>query len=471
LPALATLGVLGALIATVILPPLGLVCIGVLVGAWALRTSLATVVVAYTVVLFVIPARYVVGPFALNAAMVLAFLAGLLWVGSKILPDIPITRGLNPVTVIIGLFLALILINFAVAHTVPMTTAQSKNTDRLTIQLFSVTLIAVVVIDATRTRQQLYRLLSTFVAMGTAAAFVGIIQFVSGATIVEALRPPGFRSLGIIPIEHRAGFARVGGTASHPIEMGIVWAVLVPLALHLSRFGRTKLGKRAALGAAMVMLLALPMAGSRSGFAAAAVALGVVATRWTFRRQANALAGLLIAALLVTMISPGLLGAMSGLISGKKGTGSLVDRHQAAQRAFALAGERPVFGQGFGSYTNELQSTVDNMWAEAVIEIGYVGMTAIALQFLGVACVAITARARTRERRLRDLALTLMAMTLGIAVAGWGLSIFKYPMVLGVLYLTFGCIGVVYRLASVSADDAPPQVAAGARQLTMGTRA
>jgi hypothetical protein len=60
-------------------------------------------------------------------------------------------------------------------------------------------------------------------------------------------------------------------------------------------------------------------------------------------------------------------------------------------------------------------------------------------------------------------------MTTGIAVAGWGLNIFKYPMVLGVLYLSFGCIGVVFRLVSSSDGGALP-TGVNEVQLTMGTQ-
>jgi hypothetical protein len=349
-----------------------------------------------------------------------------------------------------------------------MTNLQGRNSDRITTLLASVTLVCCAVVDAVRTKEQLYRLLSTLVGMGTVTAFIGIIQFSTGITVVEALRPPGFKNLGIIPIEHRAGFPRVAATASHPIEMGIVWAVLIPLALHLSRHAPTQLRRRAALGSALVMLLALPMAGSRSAFAAAAVAFVIIASRWTFRRQANALAGLVVAGLLVAMISPGLLGAMGKLVEGKQGVGSLVDRRQAAQKAFQVAGKRPLWGQGFGSYTNEVNSTVDNLWAEAAIEVGYIGIAGIALLFVSAAGIAMTARARarSRDRALRDLSLTLMGMTTGIAVAGWGLSIFKYPMVLGVLYLSFGCLGVAYRLVSAPQPMPTLPPSTGAMQLT-----
>lgn len=448
-PVVVALAVVGLPIIALVIPPLGIVLVAVFVLAWVVRARLSTVLVAYTVVLFAIPARYTVGPFAVNAAQLLAFLAGFLWIGSKILPYVPIARGRNPVIVLVIAFFCVILLNYAYAHVYPLKSTQAKDIDRLTALLFSATVVAAAVADGIRTRAQLYRLMSTIVGMGTATAVLGVVQFVTGNTIVEVLRPPGFKSLGVSAIEHRAGFPRVAATAMHPIEMGIVWAVLIPVALHLARFAPTRRGRRAALGCALVLLLALPMAGSRSGFVVIAITLLIVGSRWTFRRQANVLAGLLVAMLFVTMISPGLVGAMGELVQGKAGVGSLVDRKQARERAFALAGQRPMFGQGYGTYNQkDLNSTLDNLWAESSIEIGWIGVGALVLFFLSGAVIAMTARARTDDRGLKDLALTLAAIIVAVAVAGWGLNILKYPMVLGVLYVFLGSTGVVYRLAT-----------------------
>lgn len=446
---IVVVAVLSTLALAVALPLVGVLALVLLVLAWVIRARLSTVLTTYVVVLFLISARYTVGPFAVNAAMLVAFLAGILWIGSKILPYVPIARGGNPITVILITFFCVILVNYATAHQYPLSTLQSHDIDRTTALLLSVTLVALAMVDGIRNRAHLYRLLSTLVGMGALVAAFGMIQFVTNSTFVGFLRPPGFDSLGLPPVERRAGFPRIAGTASHPIEMAIIWAVVIPIALHLARYAPTRMGRRASLVAAGMMLLALPLAGSRSGFVAAVICMLVIGSRWTFGQQARVAGGLILAMLFVTMLSPGLLGAMGELVQGKQGVGSLVDRKQARDRAFAVAGKRPLFGQGFGTYQQkQLDATIDNLWAESSIEIGWVGVGALVLLFLGGSSVALTARARTRDPAIRDLSLTLGAIPLAVAVAAWGLNIFKFPMVLGVLYVVFGCIGALFRLAS-----------------------
>src|SRR3954452_23611280 len=94
--ALGVMALIGGLAIAVLIPPVGILAVAVVLLAWGVRARLSTVLVAYVVVLFLIPALYTVGPFAVNAAMLLAFLAGLLWIASKAIPDTAIGRGANP---------------------------------------------------------------------------------------------------------------------------------------------------------------------------------------------------------------------------------------------------------------------------------------------------------------------------------------------------------------------------------------
>ena len=123
---------LALLVFAIVVPPVGIAALAIFVLAWVIRAHLWTVVLAYVVVLFLIPARYTVGPFAVNAAMLLAFLAGFLWIGSKILPYVSIARGANPIVIVVLTFFFLVLLDFGLAHTLPMADLQSRNMDRLT---------------------------------------------------------------------------------------------------------------------------------------------------------------------------------------------------------------------------------------------------------------------------------------------------------------------------------------------------
>jgi O-antigen ligase len=188
----------------------------------------------------------------------------------------------------------------------------------------------------------------------------------------------------------------------------------------------------------------------------------VVGSRWSFRRQANVLVGLLVAVLFVTMLTPGLLAAMGKLVQGKAGTGSIQGRSQANEQALQVSAKHPWFGLGFGTLTTQGEAGavitvnegyIDNVWVEFLLTTGWIGVVALGLFFLFGTFLGLTCRARAKDRAYRDLGLTLAAMVLGIAVAGWGLSLLQYPMLLGVLYVTLGCIGALLRMVSIPAEE------------------
>ena len=212
--------------------------------------------------------------------------------------------------------------------------------------------------------------------------------------------------------------------------------------------------------AALLLAVVMPMALSRSAIVALVVIAVIMIPSWpSDRRWKAVIAGAAVAGLL-TVIAPGLLSTTNDLINGDQGAQSLAYRDQANEQAYKLAGERPWFGSGYGTFNSDDQFILDNTYLTMMVEGGATGILALVVLMLVPAGVAIGVRRRTRDPAARDLAQTLLAMILAVAVAGWGLAFLGYPLLSGVLFITIGAVGALARMVPARPLEPASQVPA-----------
>ena len=478
----------GMLLASVATPAVGIgfmVLAIVTVVARALSTF-AGLIGAYVCVLFLIPSRFTLQPYAISAAGAISLLLALLWLSGRARPDAVATGDgsdhrrllrLGPVALaVLAFFLAMVL-SYAVGHLQPLSKGVLKASDRHLLLLFGLVAVAVACADGLRTRHQLYRVLGVVVTVAATTAAIGVLQFVTGSDLVSGFRPPGFTSEQAVTfIYERAGFRRVAGTARNPIEMGIVWAATLPLALHLAGHARSRTARRAALVAAGLLVVALPMALSRSAIVAMVLGLAIVLPAWSPQRRFRMVTGGAVAFAAVIIAFAPLVGALGEVLRGEEGAASLRTRDRVREEAFEIAGDSLWFGKGFGSYTpgetsckgavpSDTGCVIDNLYAVMLIEIGYVGIAA----FLTTFAIGVGAARRVRRRSPRaargDLAQSLVAGIVAVLVAGWGLNHLRYPLVGGLLFLYLGLIGALHRQAE---EDQRADLAGGTGSTAVG---
>jgi len=428
--------------------------------AFAARNSQGdevTILVAFTMLLFVIPARLVVGAIGSigTPAMFFSLGLGLLWAIGQILPDQPLNSSSSPVRRVMLLFTAANLLAYAAASLRPTSGLERSGADRGALTIAAAAGLTLFVVDSIRSRDRL-RILLEFVVLGASiSAVIGIVQFTTGFDIAARIHLPGFRSQfsDLTFIASRSGFRRVSGTALHAIEFSVLLVMVLPLALHFSRFGdpsRRKLHQVALL----LIGLALPMSLSRTGVVGLVVVLIMLVPTWdsAFRRRA-AVRGLafLVA---VRVAFPGLLGTIRSLFTAFFVDSSVNDRRTDYGFVADFIAERPVFGRGFFTFIPKIYDFIDNQFLLSFVETGLVGLIAyIALWMTPiVTCVGLGRRARKVGRPSeeaetdRDMAYSLAAAIAVVPAASATFDFLSFSTARVLAFFFLGIAGAFWRI-------------------------
>ena len=395
--------------------------------------------------LLVVPSDYTFGSFAVTPAMVVGILAGTLWLGGLVLPDPNTAYGGEPHRRGVLVFVGLVIVSYLVAMLRPLESA-TADADRRLVGLLSVVGVALLAADGIRARHEMYRVLGAMVAAGGAVALIGILQYVAKFDLAPHLRPPGFAAdPNSAFVLSRAGLDRVAGTTRHPIEFGVVCALLLPIALHLSAHTTQAISRRASMLAAALLGLALPMALSRAAVVAAAVAIAIMLPGLPAARRWKLVAGIGAVMLSITVLAPGVLTTVRELFIGGAAAGSNEARAQATDAAIDLFTDEPWLGHGFGTLQDII---VDNQLLVTAVESGVLGVVGLLVLANGAILSLRTARHRTMDAALNDLGLSLIAVIVAVVIGSSGLATLVYPVTSGLLFLTIGLAGALHRIAS-----------------------
>ena len=283
------------------------------------------------------------------------------------------------------------------------------------------------------------------VAVGILAS-VGILQFAIGLNIADLVHVPGLTANTALDfIGQRSDFRRVSGTTLHPIEFGMVLATALPLALHFGLVDVHRALWRRWLPA-VVISVALPMSLSRSAILGLLVALVILFVAWDGLRRTVMLIVVPVAAVLMRIAIPGLLGTIRSLFTGLSGDPSIQGRTDDYAVVGAFISQNPFFGRGFGTFLPKDFIVLDNQYLGQLVETGVIGLVAlIGLFVVGFIC-ARGVRRRAGSTEVEDLAIALSA---SVAVVGMGFVTFDglgFPMITGLLFLVLGCISALWRL-------------------------
>lgn len=431
-----------------------------------------TVLSAYLALLVGIPAVLVVpGGGAVARPAVLLGLAALGWVGvAVVVPTVRLPGGPQPLRwALLAWAAAVFASTVALAARIP-TGAEVRAGDRGVVVVLSAVGVALLAAEGVRDRDRLDVLVRRLVLAGAVLAVVGVLQFAVGYDLAARLRVPG-----LVPafagdfVQVRSSFRRVAGTASHPIEFGVVCAMLLPLALHLAfvdpRGGRVRRFLPAALLGA-----AVPMSLSRSGTLALLVGLAVLIPAWprALRRQALTAGVLFLVG--VRLAVPGLLGTIRSLFTNLGNDPSTTGRTDDYAVIWPYLRDSPLVGRGMYTFFPEQYTTLDNQYLVSLLDVGLLGVVAILGLFVVGASLARGARRRTTDPVTRSLAQALAAAVVAAAVSFATYDALAFPMATGTLFVVLGCCGALQRLTPTPLPPAPPVPLRAARLPAAGRR-
>lgn len=433
-------------------------------------------VALYAALLLCIPTRLVVGPIgAPGSPANLLAIAGLLWWVCAMAGGQLRRWRFTPFRLAVGIFTALSLASYGagqlrgwyqpadirprygarlwrVADVAEMTEVAVSAADRGLLALAGWVGIALLTAEGIRSWKELNKVIAWVVGAGSVVAAMGVVQYFTGLNIAAMIHIPGLSAQGAFgEALSRSDLNRVVSTSTHPIELGVIMAAMLPLALHIGLRSRRILGwvPTGLIGLATLMTV------SRSGVVVAAVAMLVLLIGWPMKRRAIAVGLLPIALLLGRLALPGLLGTIRSLFTNLEDDPSITGRTDDYGLVFRLIGEQPLFGKGLFTFVPMVYRTIDNQALVLLLELGILGTLAfLALIFVGFG-QGLKVHRRARNADDAHAGLAIAAALAGIVTSYLTFDALSFRQVAGLTFLFLGLSGAAWNLTRRQDTETP----------------
>jgi O-antigen ligase len=415
------------------------------------RTALVAIG-AYAITLFVFPSDLVlrvVGGQGFVSGLVALGLFGL-WATSTLLGqhDPRVVR--HPTRAVLAHLLVMSLLAWSFTPFHGLTATQQLSADRwimLVVASAGVVLVAAEGLSSLRALMAVCRL----TVLGAAfCSLVAVLQWVLTFDLAGVIRQslPGFTVNSDYSVyQPRGALERVTGTALHPIELGVVAGLVLPLAVVVAQHDRSRGLLRRWTPVALIAL-AIPASVSRSAVLAIGISVVVLVVGMPARTRLTALAAVPVSGMLVSLARPGFLRTLGEFIGAGSSDTSVATRLQDYPMVVRLVAQHPWLGNGGGTFmpANALD-ILDNQYLKAAVEFGLVGMTGVLAWLVVPFFVALSARARSRDPVLRSVAAALAGAAAAGAVASATFDSLSFNMFAGLESLVTGCIGACWVLS------------------------
>jgi hypothetical protein len=417
----------------------------------ARRTASAVIVLqlfALTILLF--PSDTVIKPIGANGyvASLVALTAFGLWAVAIILGFHDPRRYRSPIRVVVSLLWLASLVSYMAMNRQGRSVAEVLSADRWLIQLVAVTGVILVAAEFLGSLDDVKRVLRALVTGGGVCGAIAALQYWFSLDLSSHLRSlPGFSpNANTAAITARDSLARVAGTAIHPIELGVVAGMLLPLALYLALYDTERPPLRRWVPV-LGIFVAIPASVSRSGVIAVVVAIAFFLVMLPPIRRVVGLLFAPLALAMVFMAAPGIIGTLTSLFSAGTSDRSVSTRVDDLSLVEGFVSHAPLWGRGGGTYfaRNALE-ILDNQYYKTAIELGLVGLVVVILYFAMPVIIAVAVHRRSSDPDLRTLCGALAGAAAAALVCSATFDSFSFPMFTGVSALVIGLIGAVWRL-------------------------
>jgi len=415
----------------------------------------------YLVLLVGVPAQLVVGPLgaAGSPAMLFGFGCFAWWFVARMDRRMGLAGGVQPLRWSAAIFGAVMLCSYVVAALRVTDYSELRSADRSFLRLLSWVGVMLLTADGIDSRAKLDLLLRRMAQAGGALAALGLVQFFLGIEIATFIKVPGLVANDAAQlIQERSSFRRVAGTASHPIEFGVVLSMLFPIALHCALHETER--RRLHWVIVVAIGAAIPTSISRSAMLGAGAAWLMLFLGWDRRQRLNALIATPIALVVMRMAIPGLLGTLKSLFTGIANDPSYLGRTKDYEYVQRFIKDAPWLGRGWGTFIPDLYTTLDNQYLGQIVETGYLGLAALLLLLgSGVVLGWGVKRAAGGDDQQRSLGASLAASAVVPFVTFITFDGLAFSMVTGFAFLVLGCAGAARRLIWAPARQAgrPPR--------------
>ncbi|MGH3716724.1 MAG: O-antigen ligase family protein [Micromonosporaceae bacterium] len=335
-----------------------------------------------------------------------AMLAGMAlagwWFLTRLHPAL-VTGGRQPVRWALGTYLVSLLFGYAAGQIRGLSVLEQNGADRAILAALAFAGVALIAADGITDRRRLDLVLRTTVWAGAAMAVLGIGQFVLQRDFTEFISVPPVLTFQAPPVgfspRGAGGMFRVAGTAGHYIEFSVLLAMILPLAIHYTRYAADRRHRQLFGGITALLVLTIPLSLSRTGILALFVVLAAMAPAWSWRARLNAACAALGLAVVLNVIRPGLIGTMRALLLNTENDPSIIGRTEDYAVVAPLVAERPWFGRGTGTFLPELYLLLDNQWLLTLVSGGLIGVVGLAVVYLTGIGLSLSSYRRAMAQR------------------------------------------------------------------------
>jgi hypothetical protein len=342
-----------------------------------------------SVVLFVPVGRYSLAvelPFGLELYRVAVALILLVWVASLLVdPNVQLRRTPldTPIALLVAASLGSVVVN--AGRVLPLASAVLKG-----VTVFLSFIILFYFISSVVTTMATVVTVMQFIVSGVAAvAFFSIIEQRTGFNVFDHVRVvlPFLNFQGYDP-NVRFGLLRAIGSADHPIALGGLFALAVPLGFALAK-------SRSSIWWFPTSLIIIGVLASASRTPFLALVTAAIALLWLRPRDVLPLLPLMIPFLIVIkIVAPGSIATLKTTILPSSGQGLIASQRTLAGDPTLISGRanfvpklkegmrRPLLGQGVGTRQtgadNPLRNApiLDNQWLGLFLDVGLLGVAA-----------------------------------------------------------------------------------------------
>ncbi len=224
-------------------------------------------------------------------------------------------RRVQPVRIMMFVFIGCVLVSYVVAalRTLPFIDGNASNMNLINIASFAGVLL--VTSDGISDRDRFLVLLRRVAFFGGCYALLGLVQFFTGANIVDSISIPGLSSGGTGGVDTRGGFVRPESTARHALEYAAVLSMILPIALTLA-IRETKRAVFWRWFPVAAIFMAAFLSVTRSALLGIVAVLIVLVPTWDRKVRRMAIWAGIAGGVVMYFLVPGLSGTIIGMFSG-----------------------------------------------------------------------------------------------------------------------------------------------------------
>jgi len=421
------------------------------------KADAVTLLTVYLFLLMAIPAPLVLAPLGGAGGPATIFAALLLgcYLLTLIHPALALDRGPQPIRVASVLLTCAVIATYISANRRTLPSLEQNGADRGLIIMLGWLGVMLLAADGIPSMARLKTLLGRVIFGATAMASLAIVQFFTGLNASQYIVIPGLTTqTPFTDLLTRDQLNRPSATAIDPIELAVVLAVCLVIAVHRARFAPDgRRGRRWVQVA--IIAIALPMTVSRTGIVSLVVAGIVLLPTWPkWDRRAAYVAGLAGTAFLFAT-KPGLLGEFRSLFLQVGSDTSSASRTGAFSASMPFIMQHPWLGRGFGTFLPATYFFTDDQFLLTLVETGVIGLAALLGLFITGWLTARNARRMSKNPEARDLGQT-MAATVAIAAVSFAtLDELSFAIAASLTFLIIGCSGALWRLVRAERLAAP----------------